>query len=114
MINQIEELIKDAKFSIDFNQREIVARTLNLEVSPDNSWEKGMLDCAKEKLAQAEHRLARLTEKMEEVNSKSLPESNGVTRFEVIDATGRVLVLNGVNVKLDYQDNGQTLKVFIS
>tara|TARA_R110002110_G_scaffold96968_1_gene249401 strand:+ start:17 stop:172 length:156 start_codon:yes stop_codon:yes gene_type:complete len=41
-----------------------------------------------------------------------------VTRFEVIDHTnrgeGRVLVEYGVNVELQLQDDGKTLKVFLS
>jgi hypothetical protein len=40
-----------------------------------------------------------------------------VTRFEVIDHTkemlGRTYVKYGVQVELSFQDNGQTLKVFV-
>lgn len=40
-----------------------------------------------------------------------------VTRFEVIDFTsegvGRVLVRYGVNVEVDIQDDGRTMKVFL-
>ena len=37
-----------------------------------------------------------------------------VARFEVIDQDGRRLVLNHVSdVRLDYQDDGRTLKVFL-
>jgi hypothetical protein len=36
-----------------------------------------------------------------------------VTRFEVIDANGRVLVANPTTIKLSYQDDGRTLKVFV-
>jgi hypothetical protein len=36
-----------------------------------------------------------------------------VTRFEVIDETGRALARYGVHVELHYQDNGRTLKVFL-
>jgi hypothetical protein len=36
-----------------------------------------------------------------------------VTRFEVIDETGRVLTYYGVKVQLSYQDDGRTLKVFV-
>lgn len=40
---------------------------------------------------------------------------SGVNRFEVIDDTGRKLImLNIEGVKLSYQDEGRTLKVFIS
>lgn len=39
---------------------------------------------------------------------------NDIARFEVIDQNGRRLVLNDVtNVRLDYQDDGRTLKVFL-
>jgi hypothetical protein len=38
-----------------------------------------------------------------------------VTRFEVIDEVGRVLVRSGlIRVKLAYQDEGRTLKVFLT
>jgi len=40
-------------------------------------------------------------------------KNDKVTRFEVIDETGRVIVKYGVSVELSYQDNGQTLKVFL-
>ena len=36
-----------------------------------------------------------------------------INRFEVIDKTGRVIVKHGVSVELSYQDDGQTLKVFL-
>tara|TARA_B110000977_G_scaffold48059_1_gene65303 strand:- start:36 stop:299 length:264 start_codon:yes stop_codon:yes gene_type:complete len=36
-----------------------------------------------------------------------------VNRFEVIDATGRLIVKYGVDVQLSYQDDGKTLKVFL-
>jgi hypothetical protein len=36
-----------------------------------------------------------------------------VTRLEVIDETGRIVVKYDVKVKLDYQDDGRTLKVFV-
>jgi hypothetical protein len=43
---------------------------------------------------------------------------NKVSRFEVIDhtstGTGRDLVKYGVNVTLGYQDDGKTLKVFLT
>lgn len=111
MIDQLNKLIADAEFSIAFQEREIITHKLNLEVSPDSSWEKSMLEISQEKYEQAKHRLARLTEKLAEVQT---PEANEVNRLEVIDNTGRVLVKYGVNVKLDYQDNGQTLKLFLS
>ena len=44
-----------------------------------------------------------------------------VTRFEVIDESGRAYVRSnvllgspGIKVELSYQDNGRTLKVFVS
>lgn len=36
-----------------------------------------------------------------------------VTRFEVIDESGRVYVAKDCKVELSYQDDGRTLKVFI-
>lgn len=36
-----------------------------------------------------------------------------VTRFEVIDETGRVYSKRNCNIELSYQDDGRTLKVFI-
>lgn len=42
-----------------------------------------------------------------------LDTEDTVTRFEVIDETGRILVRYGVRVALSYQDDGRTLKVFM-
>ena len=39
--------------------------------------------------------------------------SQKVTRFEVIDDTGRSYVREGVSVLVAYQDGGKTLKVFV-
>ena len=36
-----------------------------------------------------------------------------ITRFEVINEKGRVLVYYNVKVELLYQDDGKTLKVFL-
>jgi len=36
-----------------------------------------------------------------------------ITRFEVINKEGRVLVYYDVKVELLYQDDGKTLKVFL-
>lgn len=36
-----------------------------------------------------------------------------VTRFEVIDKTGRVYSKWDCSIELSYQDNGKTLKVFV-
>lgn len=38
-----------------------------------------------------------------------------VTRFEVIDESGRMYVIyDATNIVLNYQDDGKTLKVFVS
>ena len=36
-----------------------------------------------------------------------------VTRFEVIDETGRVYTRHNCNIELSYQDDNRTLKVFV-
>lgn len=36
-----------------------------------------------------------------------------INRFELIDASGRVVVKYGVSVELLYQDDGRTLKVVL-
>jgi hypothetical protein len=41
-------------------------------------------------------------------------QASKVTRFEVIDATGRAFTAWGVKVDLSYQDDGRTLKVFLT
>jgi hypothetical protein len=43
----------------------------------------------------------------------STARARKVTRFEVIDESGRVYVKYGVEVELSYQDDGRTLKVFV-
>ena len=45
------------------------------------------------------------------MNVKMAP---GVTRFEVIDETGRAYVREGVSVELSYQDEGRTLKAMLT
>ena len=40
--------------------------------------------------------------------------SPAISRFEVIDETGRVYVREGVSVELSYQDEGRTLKAFLT
>ena len=40
-------------------------------------------------------------------------KTDKVTRFEVIDESGRVIVKYDVSVELTYQDDGKTLKVFL-
>lgn len=52
-------------------------------------------------------------------NNKTLEETlSKVNRFEVIDHTveklGRILVKYGVDVELSFQDDGKTLKVFLT
>lgn len=44
--------------------------------------------------------------------AKKAPEDTKLSRFEVIDDTGRVIVYYG-EVRLSYQDDGRTLKVFL-
>ncbi len=41
-------------------------------------------------------------------------DTSRVTRFEVIDASGRTLTRLGVHAMLSLQDDGRTLKVFIT
>lgn len=36
-----------------------------------------------------------------------------VTRFEVIDENGRIYTICGCEIELSWQDDGQTLKVFV-
>lgn len=49
---------------------------------------------------------------------EAVREQKGVTRFEVIDHTktgeGRLLVRRGVTVSLSFQDDGRTLKIFLT
>ena len=40
--------------------------------------------------------------------------SPAISRFEVIDETGRAYVKEGVSVELSYQDEGRTLKAFLT
>lgn len=42
------------------------------------------------------------------------PREVHVTRLEVIDETGRILVINPCSVELSWQDNERTLKVFVT
>lgn len=39
---------------------------------------------------------------------------DAVTRFEVIAENGRVYTRYGVHIRLSYQDDGRTLKVFVT
>lgn len=43
-------------------------------------------------------------------NARNLIDS---VRFELIDETGRVYVRYGVGIDMEWQDDGQTLKVFV-
>ena len=43
-----------------------------------------------------------------------IAEISLLTRVEVIDEKGRAYVADGVSVRLDYQDDGRTLKVFVT
>ncbi len=48
-----------------------------------------------------------------------MSDTDKVTRFEVVDHTtpnckGRVYTAHNVKVELSYQDDGQTLKVFVT
>lgn len=36
-----------------------------------------------------------------------------ITRFEVIDETGRAYIRNNINVSFSLQDDSKTLKIFI-
>lgn len=42
-----------------------------------------------------------------------MTKTNKVTRFEVIDETGRAYIRYSVDVKVSLQDDGRTLKVFV-
>ena len=46
-------------------------------------------------------------------NWRDMVDPANVTRFEVIDGNGRRLVEYNVKVRLEYQDGGRTLKVFM-
>jgi len=44
----------------------------------------------------------------------TIDDCSKVTRFEVIDDTGRVLVRKNISLTLSPQDDDRTLKVFLS
>jgi hypothetical protein len=50
---------------------------------------------------------------LDEVMAQNSQENNKITRFEVIDESGRVYVNNNCKIELSYQDAGRTLKVFV-
>ena len=47
------------------------------------------------------------------LNNQDVSDISKVTRFEVIDESGRSYTRRNTNVELSYQDDGRTLKVFI-
>ena len=49
-----------------------------------------------------------------EVTMSKLLPTNETTRFEVIDGSGRRLVEYGVNIEISMQDDGRTMKVFLT
>ena len=64
-------------------------------------------------MAASEHNTRRSVAEFESLPPHVKPEEH-VTRFEVIDHTGRILVVYGVSVTLMYQDDCRTLKVFLT
>jgi len=48
------------------------------------------------------------------LNNQDVSDISKVTRFEVIDESGRSYTRHNSNVELSYQDDGKTLKVFIN
>jgi hypothetical protein len=44
---------------------------------------------------------------------EDMADNSKVTRFEVIDENGRVYTKHNCTIKLSYQDDSRTLKVFI-
>jgi hypothetical protein len=54
-----------------------------------------------------------LKEYIQSIADKEFEYLPGVTRFEVIDEQGRAYTRHGVDVRLSFQDDGRTLKVFI-
>ena len=47
------------------------------------------------------------------IRSENKKQDNKVTRFEVIDDTGRAYVAYDVKIERSYQDDDRTLKVFV-
>jgi hypothetical protein len=45
---------------------------------------------------------------------QDMDDTSKVTRFEVIDESGRVYTKHNCTIELSYQDDGRTLKVFIN
>ena len=48
------------------------------------------------------------------MKEKETRPQDKVTRFEVIDETGRTYTKWDVHIELSYQDDGKTLKVFVT
>lgn len=46
--------------------------------------------------------------------NQTILNTDVINRIEVIDETGRVLVRTNVTIKISEQDNGQTIKVFVT
>jgi hypothetical protein len=46
--------------------------------------------------------------------SMRVGDFSAVTRFEVTDGTGRIVVRYGVSVDAHLQDDGRTLKIFLA
>lgn len=70
------------------------------EIDEDSGDEKHALDT-----------LHAIRDEVHELRVQLKPES--VTRFEVIDHTGRVYSIRPCKIELSYQDDGRTLKVFV-
>ena len=47
-------------------------------------------------------------------SQEDMAKDQTVTRFEVIDESGRLYTRHNCKVELSYQDDGRTLKVFLS
>jgi hypothetical protein len=45
---------------------------------------------------------------------EDMDDNSKVTRFEVIDENGRVYTKHNSKIELSYQDDGRTLKVFVT
>lgn len=72
-----------------------------------------MLSEANEKIEELK-RINKLAQKRIDDLCEMQYEQEDVTRVEVVDKNGRSYVnMNAKNVRLSYQDNGKTLKVFI-
>ena len=62
--------------------------------------------------------LLMLCEQAKQMEKEQNTNVQNVTRFEVIDHSGdkpgRILVKHGVNIELSIQDDGKTLKIFLT